>query len=104
MRTPTRDITRTHIDMHAHNTYHDTRDEIHHTSAYIYTIHSPPIAQYTHIISQAREHFDSLPKRLPVTHKFASVRGAASHGTIGRRPDMEDDEIIVDQLLGSPYQ
>jgi serine/threonine protein phosphatase PrpC len=51
---------------------------------------------------QANSAFDSLPVRLPADHKYSSVSGAAAHGEIGRRQDMEDDDLIIDQFSGAP--
>ena len=46
--------------------------------------------------------FDSLPLRHATDHKFTSVLGAGAHSDIGRRADMEDDDLIVDNFGNIP--
>lgn len=41
-----------------------------------------------------------LPIRLPRDHKYVAVSGAAAHSEKGKRPAMEDDEILVDEFCG----
>lgn len=44
-----------------------------------------------------RYKFGLLPHRLDTdAHKFAAVTGAAAHHDMGKRPNMEDDEIICE--------
>lgn len=53
----------------------------------------------------ATKKFSALPKRIDIMeHKFQSVTGAGEHSAQGRRPNMEDDDIMVDQFCGIPTQ
>jgi len=45
-----------------------------------------------------------LPVRLDIHHVYTSVTAAGSHSEVGKRPQMEDDEIIVDGFNGNPKQ
>jgi hypothetical protein len=47
-------------------------------------------------LNETRQKWNNLPVRLSGAHKFRSVQGAACHHDMGKRPNMEDDEIIVE--------
>ncbi len=47
-------------------------------------------------LNDCKAKFNLLPNRLEEKHVFQSVMGAACHHDMGKRPNMEDDEIIVE--------
>eukprot|EP00343_Euplotes_focardii_P011087 CAMPEP_0205830738 /NCGR_PEP_ID=MMETSP0206-20130828/42049_1 /ASSEMBLY_ACC=CAM_ASM_000279 /TAXON_ID=36767 /ORGANISM="Euplotes focardii, Strain TN1" /LENGTH=114 /DNA_ID=CAMNT_0053134689 /DNA_START=3 /DNA_END=343 /DNA_ORIENTATION=- len=53
-------------------------------------------------LTQIKAEFLALPDRIDTSHNFRSVAGAASHSAIGKRPKMEDDEVVVDSFCGEP--
>jgi len=55
-------------------------------------------------LEEVRQAIVLLPPRLPRDHLFSSVQGAATHFEKGRRPTMEDEEILVDAFCGDPKQ
>jgi len=59
--------------------------------------------EITHRLNQVKSNFMLLPFRHSKEHQFLSVSAAASHSAIGKRVDMEDDEIIVDRFCGHDH-
>lgn len=55
-------------------------------------------------LNQVKGKFMLLPHRLNLEHQFRSVAAAATHSAIGKRADMEDDEVIVDKFCGEENQ
>lgn len=53
-------------------------------------------------LNEVREEFSELPIRLDESHKFSSIKAASCHSEIGKRNNMEDDEIILDNFCGDP--
>jgi serine/threonine protein phosphatase PrpC len=51
-------------------------------------------------IEGLNKQYEHLPKRLPENHRYSSVAGAAALGEIGKRNDMEDDDLIIDSFSG----
>jgi serine/threonine protein phosphatase PrpC len=52
-------------------------------------------------LDEAEKQIALLPVRITNTHVYKTIRGCGWHGFIGRRHDMEDDEIVVDPFNGS---
>lgn len=56
------------------------------------------------MLDETKRQFAALPTRLGVSHVYTSVAGAGAHSEVGKRPQMEDDEIMVDGFNGNPKQ
>lgn len=51
-----------------------------------------------------KQDWSALPSRLDEDHPFLSVKGAGSYSAIGKRNNMEDDEIIIDGFCNDATQ
>ena len=54
--------------------------------------------------NRAKKEFSALPARLDSTHSYTSVTAVGVHSEMGKRPNMEDDEIMVDAFNGNTKQ
>ena len=55
-------------------------------------------------LNEVKRGWQELPARLDDKHHYSSVQGAGSYSAIGKRHNMEDDEIIVDRFCGQSGQ
>jgi hypothetical protein len=55
-------------------------------------------------LAVVRAQWQALPNRLGHQHAFESVSCAGSYSAIGKRHNMEDDEIMCDRFGGEPKQ
>jgi serine/threonine protein phosphatase PrpC len=46
--------------------------------------------------------FAEVPETIPTTHKYSAVAGCGYSSDRGRRPTMEDSELMLDRYFGSP--
>ena len=53
-------------------------------------------------LADVRHKFQQLPHRLDESHAFTAVQGAAAYHDMGKRPNMEDDEIICEPFANEP--
>lgn len=53
-------------------------------------------------LEEVREQFNALPVRIDDSHVFSAIKAASCHSEIGKRNNMEDDELIVDKFTGDP--
>mmetsp|Transcript_22595 Transcript_22595/g.31835 ORF Transcript_22595/g.31835 Transcript_22595/m.31835 type:complete len:422 (+) Transcript_22595:86-1351(+) len=51
-------------------------------------------------LTDVKKEFNDLPPRLPASHQYRAVAGASVHSEIGKRHNMEDDEVIIDSFCG----
>lgn len=58
----------------------------------------------TQRLTDVKKEFNNLPPRLAESHVFRSVAGASVHSEIGKRHNMEDDEVIIDSFCGDEKQ
>jgi hypothetical protein len=54
-------------------------------------------------LNDVRQKWNLLPNRTAMEHIFSAVKAAGSHSAIGKRHNMEDDEIIIDKYCGIEY-
>jgi len=55
-------------------------------------------------LNQLKQQWAILPHRTASSHAFASVKAVGSHSAIGKRHNMEDDEIMIDAFGGVENQ
>ena len=51
-------------------------------------------------LNELRSQWGLLPQRLTSNHSYSAVKAASCYSAIGKRHNMEDDEIIVDKFCG----
>lgn len=49
-------------------------------------------------LDELRSQWGTLPHRLNSTHNYSAVTAASCYSAIGKRHNMEDDEIIIDKF------
>lgn len=55
-------------------------------------------------LNELKKAWSYMPARTEPDHEFTSVHAVGSHSAIGKRHNMEDDEIMIDQFCGVPTQ
>lgn len=55
-------------------------------------------------LNELRSQWGNLPLRLNQNHPYKAVQAASCYSAIGKRHNMEDDEIIVDEFGGNENQ
>lgn len=58
----------------------------------------------TQRLADVKKEFNNLPPRLTEKHAYTAVAGASVHSEIGKRHNMEDDEVIIDSFCGDDQQ
>lgn len=75
-------------------------------------VHSPENVQLLRAVdqiamnklNQLKQQWAELPARTQPSHAYRCVRAVGSHSAIGKRHNMEDDEIMVDSFCGVETQ
>jgi len=55
-------------------------------------------------LTDVKREFNNLPPRLSDAHAYRAIAGASVHSEIGKRHNMEDDEVIIDSFCGDEKQ
>lgn len=58
----------------------------------------------TQRLNDVKKEFNNLPPRLAEGHEYRAVAAASVHSEIGKRHNMEDDEVIIDAFCGDEKQ
>ena len=60
--------------------------------------------QIVNKLNELKKSWAVMPERTEPSHAFTCVQAVGSHSAIGKRHNMEDDEIMIDQFCGVPTQ